>query len=145
MHNFFNQIIFDTDELGVHLQSENTYLNIFIENMDKLTEFKLNNILLILSQEILIDKVLTLFLILYFFSILLFRRGLKNINLMNFIILANTFLVFFLYATIWQNIELGSAYRYIFSFINVFFIDFALNMDTKINHFQKIGPSNRDQ
>jgi len=145
LSNFFNQIIFDSDELGVPLQSENTYLNIFIENMDKLTEFKLNNILLILSQEILIDKVLTLFLILYFFSILFFRRGLKNINLMNFIILANTFLVFFLYATVWQNIEFGSAYRYIFSFINIFFIDFALKMDTKINLFQKIGPSNRDQ
>lgn len=145
LSNFFNQLIFDTDESGVPLQGENNYLNIVIENMDKLTEFKLNNILLILSQEILIDKVLTLFLMLYFFSILLFRRGLKSINLMNFTMLTNTFLVFSLYATIWQNIELGSAYRYIFSFINILFIDFAIKMDTKINFFQKIGPSNRDQ
>jgi hypothetical protein len=145
LSSIYNQIILNTNEFKSAIQNENTYLNIFIENVDKLSEFKLSNILLILTQEVLIDKVLSLFIFLYVLSKIFIVTDIKRINLMNFILIFNTFLVFYLYATVWQNIELGSAYRYIFSFVNIFFIDFAINMDKKINPFQKIGPSNLDQ
>ena len=42
---------------------------------------------------------------------------------MNIIFLINLVLVFYLYVTVWKDIELGSAYRYIFSFLTILFID----------------------
>ena len=55
-------------------------------------------------------------------------------NLMTLTLFLNLFLVLYLYSTIWKNIELGSAYRYIFSFINIYFIDFlyALEKSKKV-------------
>ena len=37
--------------------------------------------------------------------------------------LINLLFVFYLYTTVWKDIELGSAYRYIFSFLTILFID----------------------
>ena len=45
---------------------------------------------------------------------------------MNFIFLINLLFVFYLYTTVWKDIELGSAYRYIFSFLIILFIDLVI-------------------
>ena len=48
---------------------------------------------------------------------------------MTLTLLINLFLVLYLYSTLFKYIELGYAYRYIFSFINIFFIDFSYALD----------------
>tara|TARA_B100001121_G_scaffold284285_1_gene279126 strand:- start:687 stop:836 length:150 start_codon:yes stop_codon:yes gene_type:complete len=40
----------------------------------------------------------------------------------------NLVLVFYLYVTVWKDIELGSAYRYIFSFLTILFIDLGKSL-----------------
>ena len=45
--------------------SENVYLDIFLENFEKLFKFKFDNISAIFVEEILIDRILTLFLLCY--------------------------------------------------------------------------------
>ena len=110
--------------------SENFYLQILYENFSQLINFNIMNIILIFKDQIFIDRVLTLFLCFYLF-IFIFTKGYsKNFNILNSTIILNSLLVFYLYISIWKNIELGSAYRYLFSFINIFFIDLAF----KINH-----------
>ena len=110
-------------------QTINPYLSIFIENSEKLFNFYFTNVKLIFLNEIFIDKVLTLFLIIYLFIKLYSFKLSEKSNLMTLTLLINLFLVLYLYSTIWKNIELGSAYRYIFSFINIFFIDFSYALD----------------
>ena len=103
----------------------NFYFDILMDNSYRFFNFKLDNIFLIFSNEIFIDKVLTLFLIIYFLSIILNFYFIKKINIMSGLFLINFILVFYLYTTVWQDIEFGSAYRYIFSFISLMFIDFG--------------------
>ncbi len=110
-------------------QTINPYLSIFIENSEKLFNFYFTNVKLIFLNEIFIDKVLTLFLIIYLLIKMYSFKLSEKSNLITLTLLINLFLVLYLYSTIWKNIELGSAYRYIFSFINVFFIDFSYALD----------------
>ncbi len=112
--------------------TQNLYFKIFRENSNNLFEFQFENIFLILTQEIFIDKVLTLFLLIYISLKIINIGTTENFNMLNSILLLNTLLVFFLYLTVWKEIELGSSYRYIFSFINIFFLDFKLSVDKNI-------------
>ena len=112
------------------LLSENFYLQILYENFSQLINFKFVNIFLIFTNEILIDRVLTLFLCFYLFVFISGNK--KKLNILNLTIILNTLLVFYLYISIWKNIELGSAYRYLFSFINIFFIDFAYKINQQV-------------
>ncbi len=110
-------------------QTSNPYLSIFIENSEKLFSFNFSNVRLIFLNEIFIDKVLVLFLIIYLLIKLYSFKLSEDSNLMTLTLLLNLCLVIYLYTTIWKNIELGSAYRYIFSFINIIFIDFSFALD----------------
>ena len=112
--------------------SENFYLQILYENFNQLTNFNLTNIVLIFYDQIFIDRVLTLFLCFYLFIFIFNKGNYKNFNILNSAIVLNFFLVFYLYISIWKNIELGSAYRYLFSFLNIFFIDFAFKVNSQI-------------
>ena len=112
--------------------SENFYLQILYENFNQLTNFNLTNIVLIFYDQIFIDRVLTLFLCMYLFIFIFNKGNYKNFNILNSAIVLNFFLVFYLYISIWKNIELGSAYRYLFSFLNIFFIDFAFKVNSQI-------------
>lgn len=111
------------------LKTQNIYFKIFNDNSEKLFDFYFENIFLILRQEIFIDKVLTLFLLFYLIVKLKSFRKKGNFNILNLILFLNFILVFYLYSTIWKDIELGSAYRYIFSFINIYFIDIQVSIN----------------
>ncbi len=111
--------------------SENVYLQILYENFSQLTNFNLTNIILIFIDQILLDRVLTLFLCFYLFTFILNKGYYKNFNILNSTIILNSLLVFYLYISIWKNIELGSAYRYLFSFLNIFFIDLAFKINSQ--------------
>ena len=113
---------FKSDSLKSQV-SENVYLDIFLENFEKLFKFKFDNISAIFVEEILIDRILTLFLLCYLLIKLINSKSKTNLNIMNIIFLINLVLVFYLYVTVWKEIELGSAYRYIFSFLTILFID----------------------
>ncbi len=129
IYNSFNFLKFNETEIQI---SENVYLNIAIENFEKLFVFKLENIFLIINNEILIDRVLFLFLVTYLIIKLVNINSENNLNVLNITFLTNGILVFYLYSTIWKEIELGSAYRYIFSFISILFIDLQVTLE-KIN------------
>ena len=118
--------------------SENIYLNIFLENFEKLFEFKLENISLILKNEILIDRILLLFLMIYLLIKLFNINSENNFNILNILFLINAILVFYLYSTIWKEIELGSAYRYLFSFITIVFVDLQLSLDKLYKNLEKL-------
>ncbi len=123
VNGFFSNFIFR------NLNTQNVYFKIFSDNSEKLFDFYFQNIFLIFRQEIFIDKVITLFLILYLFVKLTSFKDKRNFNILNLILFLNLFLVLYLYSTIWKDIELGSAYRYIFSFINIYFIDLQVSIN----------------
>ena len=134
VNSFYNNSIF------TNLDTQNVYFTIFSDNSEKLFEFYIQNIFLIFRQEIFIDKVITLFLLLYLFVKLKSFKEKRNFNILNLILFLNLFLVLYLYSTIWKDIELGSAYRYIFSFINIYFIDLQISIDKTLkddyNHYK---------
>ena len=135
IYNTFN--FFRSDSLKSQ-GSENIYLNIFLENFEKLFEFKLENISLILKNEILIDRILFLFLMIYLLIKLFNINSENNFNILNILFLINTILVFYLYSTIWKEIELGSSYRYLFSFITIVFVDLQLSLDKLYKNLEKL-------
>ena len=87
-------------------QTINPYLSIFIENSEKLFNFYFTNVKLIFLNEIFIDKVLTLFLIIYLFIKLYSFKLSEKSNLLTFTLLINLFLVLYLYSTIWKILNL---------------------------------------
>ena len=121
--NIYNVILFSKPDGEIGVISDNVYFKILLENSEKFFNFKTENINLIIFGEIGIDRVLTLFLIIYIFISILNIYHKKTLNIMNFIFLINLLFVFYLYTTVWKDIELGSAYRYIFSFLTILFID----------------------
>ena len=126
IYNSFN--FFKPDSLKSQ-SSENIYLDIFLENFEKLFEFKLENISLIVKNEILIDRILFLFLMIYLIIKLVNINSENNFNILNILFFINAILVFYLYSTIWKEIELGSAYRYLFSFITIVFVDLQFTLE----------------
>ena len=112
---------------------ENIYIKILLENGEKFFDFKLSNILTIFTEFILIDKVLTLFLVLYLITKTFGVRSGDNFNILTQIIILNLLLVLYLYTTVWKSMEFGSSYRYIFSFLSLYFIDMFLTLDKFLN------------
>ena len=135
IYNSFN--FFKPDSLKSQ-SSENIYLDIFLENFEKLFEFKLENISLIVKNEILIDRILFLFLMIYLIIKLVNINSENNLNILNILFFINAILVFYLYSTIWKEIELGSAYRYLFSFITIVFVDLQLSLDKLYKDLEKL-------
>ena len=135
IYNSFN--FFKPDSLKSQ-SSENIYLDIFLENFEKLFEFKLENISLIVKNEILIDRILFLFLMIYLIIKLVNINSENNFNILNILFFTNAILVFYLYSTIWKEIELGSAYRYLFSFITIVFVDLQLSLDKLYKDLEKL-------
>ena len=123
INQIYNVILFSKPDSEIGVISDNVYFKILLENSEKFFNFKTENINLIIFGEIGIDRVLTLFLIIYIFISILNIYHKKTLNIMNFIFLINLLFVFYLYSTVWKDIELGSAYRYIFSFLTILFID----------------------
>ena len=107
LSNIYSRFLFINIKNENTLLSENFYLQILYENFSQLINFKFVNIFLIFTNEILIDRVLALFLCFYLF-VFIFGNN-KKLNILNLTIILNTILVFYLYISIWKNIELGSA------------------------------------
>lgn len=93
-----------------------------LTGLGALSNFKLTNILLIFRDFFLLDKVITLFFIFLFILVIINFRKNKKISPNLVLLLLNLILVLFLYISIWQTKELGSAYRYIISFYNLYFL-----------------------
>ena len=134
LNSIYNFFIFakQGNELGVI--SDNVYFKILLENSEKFFNFETENIKLIIFNEIAIDKVLILFLFFYILISIVNIYQNKTLNIMNSLFLINLLLVFYLYTTVWKDIELGSAYRYIFSFLTILFVDLG---NSYINVFKK--------
>ena len=92
-----------------------------ISNINSLTNLNFDNIFTIFKNFYLLDKVTSLFifflLVILIFNFLKFRSLSKS----TIIIFLNLILVFYLYSSIWESKELESAYRYILTFINLYF------------------------
>lgn len=99
------------------------YLNIYeITDTNKLFNLNLSNILKILINFITTDKVMSLFLLVLAVLTLFNLYKLKSLSPLLIILLFNSLLVFLLYITVWQDKELESAYRYLMSLFNLYFV-----------------------
>ena len=83
-------------------------------------------------------SILFLFLMIYLLIKFLNINSENNFNILNILFLINTILVFYLYSTIWKEIELGSSYRYLFSFITIVFVDLQLSLDKLYKNLEKL-------
>ena len=92
-----------------------------ISSINSLTNLNLDNIFTIFKNFYILDKVTSLFifflLVILIFNFIKFRSLSKS----TLIIFLNLVLVFYLYSSIWESKELESAYRYILTFINLYF------------------------
>tara|TARA_B100000989_G_C19504762_1_gene455968 strand:+ start:291 stop:1709 length:1419 start_codon:yes stop_codon:yes gene_type:complete len=112
------------------------YVDLFLDILF-FRDLNLHNIYLII-RNFWIDKPTSLIFI-YFFLFLLFNVLVNNKNteiyyLKNFFIIVNIFLVFILYISYWQNIELESSYRYILNMFYLIYIGLISDLDS----FEKI-------
>ena len=92
-----------------------------ISGIGNFTNLNFKNINFILKNFYQLDKVITLFMFILLILSLLNLWRFKYFTNSSFVILINIFFVFYLYVSIWQDKELESAYRYILSFLNLFF------------------------
>tara|TARA_Y100001970_G_C14258449_1_gene877428 strand:+ start:1894 stop:3270 length:1377 start_codon:yes stop_codon:yes gene_type:complete len=119
----------------INIENSNNYFSISeFYVLGNIETIGFENILKILQNIFYLDRVMILFLTLMIFLIissLYITKKIPNIEYL-FILTINIFLVFILYITIWQDRELESAYRYIFSFFNLYLIYFAILRD-KLN------------
>ena len=100
-------------------------------------DLNIHNIYLII-RNFWIDKPTSLIFI-YFFLFLLFnvlvnKKNTEIYYLKNFFIIVNIVLVFILYISYWQNIELESSYRYILNMFYLIYIGLISDLDS----FEKI-------
>ena len=118
----------------INIENSNNYFSIDeFYVLGNIETIGFENILKILQNIFYLDRVMILFLTLMIFLIissLYITKKIPNIEYL-FILTINIF-VFILYITIWQDRELESAYRYIFSFFNLYLIYFAILRD-KLN------------
>ena len=99
------------------------YLNLSeFANTENLLNLNFYNIFQILLNLYTLDKVISLFLFILTALILFNVFRLKHLDFLISIILTNTLLVFLLYISVWQNKELESAYRYLLSLFNLYFL-----------------------
>jgi len=83
---------------------------------------------------------MTLFIFIFIVIKLINIKSKKNLNLITLLLVINLILVLYLYSTVWKNMEVGSAYRYVYSFVNLIFIDFAYTLD---DFFKKVKNRNK--
>ena len=95
VNSFYNNSIF------TNLDTQNVYFKIFSDNSENLFDFYIQNIYLIFRQEIFIDKVITLFLLLYLFVKLKSFKEKRNFNILNLIL----FKPFSCFISIFNNLE----------------------------------------
>ena len=113
----------------IDIQTSNNYFSIgefyYLGNLETI---KFQNITKILKNIIVLDRVMTIFIALLFIYLVFAKYTSKSIlnKEFLFLIILNIVLVFLLYITIWQDRELDSAYRYIFSFFNLYLIYFGI-------------------
>lgn len=99
------------------------YLNTSeFSNTENLLNLKIQNIFQIFINFYTLDKVITLFIVILAYVSIYNIYKLKSLSPLVLIIGTNAFLVFALYISIWQNKELESAYRYLLSFFNLYFV-----------------------
>lgn len=110
-------------------------INIF--NLEIYKNLNLNNINLILENFYNSDKVITLFFLILYFLILYNLSYLKYFSASTLFIFVNVFLVFALYVSFWKNVELGSAYRYIVSILNLYFYIYLEELDKLRSYVKK--------
>jgi len=125
---YINFVIFNkqaSNDSGI----ENVYLEIFLQNGEKFFDFNFFKVVSVFSDSLLLDRVMTLFIFIFIVIKLINMKSKKNLNLLTLLLVINLILVLYLYSTVWKNIEVGSAYRYVYSFVNLFFIDFAHTLD----------------
>jgi hypothetical protein len=106
-------------------------------NFQNITDISFSNILSILLNLLILDRVMSTF-VLIFICIVLYNKiknGFKlekNLPLLNIIL--NIAFVFILYVSIWSDRELESAYRYIFSIFSLFILHLGYEIqDIKYN------------
>ncbi len=130
---FFAVIINNLNyNLILNQSTANNYLNSTeLSQINTLRGLNIENIYQILRNLFLLDKVSSLFLLItLLFVIANIIKTKKIVELEILLIIAiNFFLVFALYSSIWQDRELESGYRYIFSFYNLYLIYFGINLD----------------
>ena len=102
--------------------AQDGYLNSSeISGIGNFTNLNFKNINLIYKDFYQLDKVITLLIFILFILSLLNLWRFRYFTNSSFVILINILFVFYLYISIWQDKELESAYRYILSFLNLFF------------------------
>ena len=102
--------------------AQDGYLNSSeISGIGNFTNLNFKNINLIFKDFYQLDKVITLLLFILFILSLFKLWRFRYFTNSSFVILINILFVFYLYISIWQDKELESAYRYILSFLNLFF------------------------
>ncbi len=107
----------------ISTSTSDTYLNISeFSNTKNLLNLKTENILQIIYNLYNRDKVMTLFLLILFIIVVFNILKEKSVSEITLILLLNVLLVFALYSSVWQNKELESAYRYLFSIFNLYFV-----------------------
>ena len=116
----------------LNLSTSNNYLNSSeFSNLNSFRDLNIENIYQIIRNLFLLDKVSSLFLfitLLLVFSNMIKSKKIVGIEIL-VIIVINFLFVFGLYSSIWQDRELESGYRYIFSFYNLYLIYFGINLD----------------
>ena len=98
-----------------------------IQDLLLLRDLKIENIMVI-SQNLLIDKPTTYFLIISIsIYLIIFRKGKsdRELNLYIFLSALNLLLILVLYISAWRGMELESPIRYIYSFMVFYFIIFS--------------------
>lgn len=99
------------------------YLNLAeFSDTEKLYNLKLNNILQILLNFFTLDKIMSLFIVILVILTIYNLIKLKSFSPIFLLLLFNALLVFLLYVSVWQNKELESAYRYLLTLLNLYFV-----------------------
>lgn len=104
-------------------------------------DLKLNNILLIL-KNLLIDKPLTILLLVFLFSLFINIKKNKFFNsefLTYFLTVSiNFLLIFSLYVSVWKSMELDSPIRYMLNLLHVVFVSIFINLDSYKKKFIRV-------
>ena len=105
---------------------QDTFIDLLI-----LRDLKFENILLIL-KNLWIDKPITILLLIFYMTFLLNSVILKKVNtsdiLLFLLVNLNLILIFSLYISAWQNMELESPIRYILNFFHLTLVGIFLNL-----------------
>ena len=110
----------------------NNYFNVTeLSNIFNIEGLEYQNILSIIINLIRLDRVMSLLIFFLFFLVIINYISNKQHHIATFLhIITNTnlFLVLILYISVWQARELESAYRYVFSILNLYIISLGYEL-----------------